>query len=146
MHKNRKRNEANKTFSPSPKNKTDFSKRRENERRPVQQGLTLKRNFQNYVYNKKWKTGNNDRSSTNTQAQPHITSIRQHTPQQPELKISLFCVLSQKLSTLFQKIMHASYKLNCPMNSSGQAVLSYGWIKIVKIMFWSITQEPSWST
>ena len=37
-----------KTFFPLPKIKQDFSKRRENEKSPAQQGSTLKKNFENH--------------------------------------------------------------------------------------------------
>ena len=37
--------QAKPLFSSSPKNKTDFSKRRKNERSPAQQGSSLKRNL-----------------------------------------------------------------------------------------------------
>ena len=41
-------------------------------------------------------------------------------------KISMFCVLSQNYQHFFWKIIYAPFKL---------------WIKTVKILFWSITQE-----
>ena len=66
--------------SSSPKNKTDFSKGRKNERSPAQQGSSLKRNLKKKNFYSR-TTRNNDRTKY-TSSTTHNTHTTTHTPTQ----------------------------------------------------------------